>query len=116
MELMLTASTVAKPTFWLEELNCSDIFVKGVHRKASHGSGGASNPKSSRSISEGDDERESRDDVLDCIEGIDAEEVERNRAKLGSRALKERGESGVVDVVVADLRDMSDRESYENHY
>ncbi len=64
---------------------------------------------SSRPSTEGDDERDSRDDALDCIEGIDAEDVERNRAKLGSRALKERGESGVVD---ADLRDMSDRESY----
>ena len=116
MTLMLTASTVAKPAFWLEEYNCSDTFVKGDHRKASHGSGGAaSNPKSSRSITEGDDERDSRDDALDCIEGIDAEEVERNRAKPGSRALKERGESGVVDVVVADLRDMSDKESYKEH-
>jgi len=90
-------------------------LFKGVHRKASHGSGGASNPKSSRPNTEGDDERDIRDDVLDCIEGIDAEEVERNRAKLGSRALKERGESGVVDAVVADLRDMSDKESYKNH-
>jgi hypothetical protein len=111
---MLTASTVAKPAFWFE-YNCSDNFVKGVHRNASHGSGGASSPKSSRPNIEGDDERDSRDDALDCIEGIDAEEVERNRIKLGSRALKERGESGVVDAVVADLRDTSDRESYKNH-
>jgi hypothetical protein len=34
---------------------------------------------------------------------------------LGSRALKERGESGVVDGVAADLRDISDNESYKNH-
>ena len=70
---------------------------------------------SSRPNIEGDDERDSRDDALDCIEGIDADDVERNRAILGSRALKERGESGVVDVVVADLRDMSDKVSYKNH-
>jgi hypothetical protein len=97
------------------EYKCSDIFVKGVHRKASHGSGGACNPKSSRPNTEGDVERDIRDDVLDCIEGIDAEEVERNRAKLGSSALNERGESGVVDVVVADLRDTSDKESYKDN-
>jgi len=106
----LTASTVAKPSLCLvsEEYKCSDIFDKGVHRKASHGSGGASNPKSSRPITEGDDERDNRDDALDCIEGFDADDAERNRAKLGSRALKELGESGVVDVVVTDLRDMSE--------
>lgn len=66
---------------------------------------------SSRLISEGDDERECREDVRDFIEGTETVDAERRRARLGSRAFKECGERGVVEAVVIDLRDISDNES-----